>query len=106
MYVHVCILHECLCMHVGSWFYTCVPVSVSVHYSPPCILGHPPLAKRQAETKVTGLGGKDEGMPQRLKLRRPIPHLEVVSPIDSKGKAISSHLILHLCVSEFHFAAL
>lgn len=113
MYTCMCmceLAHGCTCVYIawialyacGFVICTCVYVCVSVHCSPPCILGHRPLAKRKAENKLTGLRGKDEGCPRGLKFRHPIPYLEVVSPIDSKGNVISSHLTPHPCVSESH----
>lgn len=52
--MNACKLHECLFMRKGLCFCACVYVCVYIHYSPPCILGKLPWAKRKAENKVTG----------------------------------------------------
>lgn len=93
MYVHLCILHEYLCMLVGSWF-VLVCMSVCLFIVPHPAFWHiaPWLRGRP---RINSRGSED-----------PIPYLEVVSPIDSKGNVIASHLIPHPCVSESHFVAL
>lgn len=57
-----CVYYINVFMHEGSCFCTCLYVCVYICYSPPCILGHLPLAKRKAENKATSAQRKGWGM--------------------------------------------
>lgn len=89
MHANVYILCECL----YAWAFMFVPVCMFV-----CLFSIPysvfwDISSKRLRIKSQGLRRKGWRIPGSLKFSSPIPHLEVVSPIDSKGKMNSSQLI-------------
>lgn len=68
MYMNACELHECLFMHESLCFCAYVYFCVSIHYSPPCILGKLPWAKRKEQSHRNSEGSR-EGCPREPQIR-------------------------------------